>query len=224
MSASLKTTNYELGIYAPNDVTSWLTDFNGNMNKIDAQMKANSDGVQGNSGDISSLGGRVTTVENNVEQLELEYESMLNKFVLETIDATNSANVVSSRVYIAYLLKLIYSGTLFCNINKKGNQLSTINITGGISSFIPLINIAGNPFNYPAISSPSTEDLNMCGNVSTQMWLINNSTDKLTRNGALFAYYNGTNTLIGFTYETNSIDDNLNIDSCVATILTPTIA
>lgn len=41
MSASQKTTNYELPVYAPTDVTSWLTDFNGAMNKIDAQMKTN---------------------------------------------------------------------------------------------------------------------------------------------------------------------------------------
>ena len=43
MSASQKTTNYELPVYAPTDVTSWLTDFNGAMNKIDAQMKLNED-------------------------------------------------------------------------------------------------------------------------------------------------------------------------------------
>lgn len=43
MSASQKTTNYELPVYAPADVTSWLTDFNGAMNKIDAQMKLNED-------------------------------------------------------------------------------------------------------------------------------------------------------------------------------------
>lgn len=43
MSASQKTTNYELPVYAPTDVTSWLTDFNGAMKKIDAQMKLNED-------------------------------------------------------------------------------------------------------------------------------------------------------------------------------------
>ena len=43
MAASQKTTNYELPVYAPTDVTSWLTDFNGAMNKIDAQMKLNED-------------------------------------------------------------------------------------------------------------------------------------------------------------------------------------
>ena len=45
MSASGKTTNYELGIYVGTDVTDWLGTFNGNMNKIDTQMKVNANAV-----------------------------------------------------------------------------------------------------------------------------------------------------------------------------------
>ena len=41
MSASLTTTNYGLGKYAPDDTTNWLVDFNGNMDKIDTGMEAN---------------------------------------------------------------------------------------------------------------------------------------------------------------------------------------
>lgn len=43
MAATSKTTNYELPIYKPEDITSWTTDFNGAMNKIDTQMKSNAD-------------------------------------------------------------------------------------------------------------------------------------------------------------------------------------
>ena len=43
MAATSKTTNYDLPIYKPEDITSWTTDFNGAMNKIDAQMKTNAD-------------------------------------------------------------------------------------------------------------------------------------------------------------------------------------
>lgn len=38
MSASGSTTNYNLPIYAPDDITSWLIDFNGAMEKIDANI------------------------------------------------------------------------------------------------------------------------------------------------------------------------------------------
>lgn len=43
MAATSKTTNYDLPIYKPEDITSWTTDFNGGMTKIDAQMKTNAD-------------------------------------------------------------------------------------------------------------------------------------------------------------------------------------
>lgn len=38
MSATGSTTHYDLPVYAPNDITSWLTDFNGAMEKIDAAI------------------------------------------------------------------------------------------------------------------------------------------------------------------------------------------
>lgn len=60
MSASQKTTNYELPVYAPTDVTSWLTDFNGAMNKIDAQMKLN----EGNATDAMSEAANAVSTAN----------------------------------------------------------------------------------------------------------------------------------------------------------------
>lgn len=43
MAATSKTTNYDLPIYKPEDITSWTTDFNEAMTKIDTQMKSNAD-------------------------------------------------------------------------------------------------------------------------------------------------------------------------------------
>ena len=43
MAETSKTTNYDLPIYKPEDITSWTTDFNGAMTKIDTQMKSNAD-------------------------------------------------------------------------------------------------------------------------------------------------------------------------------------
>lgn len=74
MAGSLKTANYELSKYAPNDITSWLVDFNGNMDKIDTQMKANSDANVGTSGTVSALAQRVTANEAKISDLENEIE------------------------------------------------------------------------------------------------------------------------------------------------------
>lgn len=47
MSATNKTPNYNLAVYRDYDVTSYLIDFNGNMEKIDTAMKQISDAVTG---------------------------------------------------------------------------------------------------------------------------------------------------------------------------------
>lgn len=63
MAGSLKTTNYQLAKYAPDDITSWLTDFNGNMDLIDAGMQANKQAA--------------TQAQDGVDNLKAEYESLL---------------------------------------------------------------------------------------------------------------------------------------------------
>lgn len=45
MSATNTTTNYSLPIFIGSDKPAWLVDFNGAMNAIDAQMKANADAI-----------------------------------------------------------------------------------------------------------------------------------------------------------------------------------
>ena len=43
MSSTNKTTNYELSQFLGSDKPAWLVDYNGDMLKIDTQMKANAD-------------------------------------------------------------------------------------------------------------------------------------------------------------------------------------
>ena len=43
MSSTNKTTNYELPQFISTDKPTWLGDFNGSMQTIDIQMKANAD-------------------------------------------------------------------------------------------------------------------------------------------------------------------------------------
>lgn len=64
MAGSLKTTFFNLAKYAANDITSWLADFNGNMDKIDGAMNENKTAAQ--------------TAQDGVDNLESEYESLLS--------------------------------------------------------------------------------------------------------------------------------------------------
>ena len=63
MPASQKTPNYQLPIYAEEDVTSYLQDFNPAMQKIDTQMKANADAAAAAQSDADSLDTRVRALE-----------------------------------------------------------------------------------------------------------------------------------------------------------------
>lgn len=64
MPASQKTPNYQLPVYAEEDVTSYLQDFNPAMQKIDTQMKANADAAAAAQSDADSLDTRVTALED----------------------------------------------------------------------------------------------------------------------------------------------------------------
>ncbi len=70
MSASGKTTNYDLGIYVGTDVTDWLGTFNGNMNKIDAQMKVNANGVASANQTAGEANSTATAASEKVDTLE----------------------------------------------------------------------------------------------------------------------------------------------------------
>jgi hypothetical protein len=102
MSASGKTKNYNLGIYVGTDVTDWLGTFNGNMNKIDAQMKVNANeaasakqtaGVANSTATAASE--KVDTLKTNVNKNGTDIISLQNtvKSQAESIaNNTKSAN------------------------------------------------------------------------------------------------------------------------------------
>ena len=77
MASTNKTTNYELSQFIETDRPAWLTDYNGDMRKIDTELKAVSDVANGASGSVSSLTDRMTAAEgaistnaNDIDALE----------------------------------------------------------------------------------------------------------------------------------------------------------
>lgn len=71
MSASGKTANYKLGIYLGTDITDWLGTFNGNMNKIDAQMKVNANGVASANQTAGKANSIATEASEKADSLEV---------------------------------------------------------------------------------------------------------------------------------------------------------
>lgn len=160
MSATGKTTNYDLGIYVGTDVTDWLGTFNGNMNKIDAQMKVNANGAasanqtagKANS-TATAASEKVDTLETNVNKNGTDIQALQNtvksqdtaiknnakaaqnaKNAADTAQdtANNANNGVNSIIQWnkAQLTIESGSGTVYLLWNK---ELKIFNIIGGIN-------------------------------------------------------------------------------------------
>lgn len=61
MTATKHTSNYNLSQFQPTDRPTWLIDYNGDMAKIDAQMKQNADDI------ASAAGGGLTSVSHTTD-------------------------------------------------------------------------------------------------------------------------------------------------------------
>lgn len=61
MTATNHTKNYNLSQFAGTDRPTWLGDYNGDMTKIDAQLKQNADDIK------SAAAGRLTTVAHTAD-------------------------------------------------------------------------------------------------------------------------------------------------------------
>lgn len=100
MSATQKTTNYQLPIFVGTDIPSWLTDFNGAMNKIDEAIKGASttggvtqdyvDGIRDElQSNITQLSNKVNNLESTIAGLKSTLE---NALVIGTAEAGVTAD------------------------------------------------------------------------------------------------------------------------------------
>lgn len=104
MSASLKTPNFNIPKYAPNDVTSYLTTYNDTMDLLDTTMydiKSVADEAKAtgdtNLNNISALATNLTQTNNNVSQLGKTVSAQ--EAEIEHLASTMGATVVGD--YIA---------------------------------------------------------------------------------------------------------------------------
>lgn len=76
MTASLKTTNYELPIYAETDTYNILGDQNGAMSKIDTALKENADATTAQGGSITALTTQISNINNTVTTLSATVDTV----------------------------------------------------------------------------------------------------------------------------------------------------
>lgn len=110
MSATNRTTNYNLPIFIETDKPAWLVDFNGAMRSIDAQMKTNADAIATKSPiltfndtadiDFTKSGDIVTAnlssgIAGTISRAMVKPVSAPASQQFATIDATNNQQMVS---------------------------------------------------------------------------------------------------------------------------------
>lgn len=94
MASTNQTTNYKLSQYIGTDKPTYLGDYNGDMLKIDTQMKKNADASVNATSDAGSALSKATEVEKSVKNLEKTVaEQTTNISNLESSDTSISANV-----------------------------------------------------------------------------------------------------------------------------------
>ena len=100
MSSTNKTANYELSQFVGTDIPSILSDYNGDMRKIDAGIAEVATSAGSSASAISALAGRVTTAENNIQTLNGALEvtnqrSIQNQTAITAIDGKIPAEASS---------------------------------------------------------------------------------------------------------------------------------
>lgn len=99
MASTNKTTNYELSQFLGTDKPAWLSDYNTDMSKIDAGMKANADAVTSadgkattNATNIGTLANLTTDVKNSLVGAINEVDSHADTAQNTATSASNTAN------------------------------------------------------------------------------------------------------------------------------------
>lgn len=163
MSSTNKTTNYKLSQYVGTDKPTYLGDYNGDMLKIDTQMKANNDAAtnaQESAGealakatqaknDVSALDTRVNTAEQNITQLQNTVTSQGQNITTATqkaddakTTATEASTTANDAVNLANKTKMTTLANV-TNVNGKISMDSTRPIMAAQSEQVGLLLLSG---------------------------------------------------------------------------------
>lgn len=221
MAGSLKTTFFNLVKYAANDITSWLTDFNGNMDKIDAGMEANKQAAAAADDKATNAATSVAAiteiVQGNTDSIEANEKAIAaNKTAIENLQDDFSGIDIGTLIYLdnsnstVSIVEPLCTRTIICGRNIGGLYSGTLSLrytAGNFHSYdrnadIPgmdnayitdIIRITGNPFGLK-------------GNSWTRLLAITGqatSGSPITNGNYVIGYLESSNfTIIGFS--TNS--------------------
>ena len=96
MASTNKTSNYELSQFLGTDKPAWLSDYNTDMSKIDAQMKLNADAATAASGSATTANTAIGTLANLTTEAKTSAVAAINEVDAHADTAQNTANEAST--------------------------------------------------------------------------------------------------------------------------------
>lgn len=127
MASTNKTTNYELSQFLGTDKPAWLSDYNTDMSKIDAQMKLNADAATAASGSATSANTAIGTLASLTTTAKTDLVSAVNEVDSNADTAQNSANTANTAIEaLATYLNL----NTFQEIENPTTSNGTITVNG----------------------------------------------------------------------------------------------
>lgn len=97
MSSTNKTTNYELSQFIGSDKPAWLVDYNGDMSKIDNQMKANADAAASAASQASSAATAASGAADGVQTLNSQINGA-SGIASDIVTLQGSVNTINSLI------------------------------------------------------------------------------------------------------------------------------
>lgn len=172
MASTNKTTNYQLSQFTSTDKPAWLGDYNQDMNKIDAGMKANADAsattattvaghttaiagltsdVASAQSDISALDGRVDTLEaGEATQNTAIQKAQSDATTAINTSATNTQNIAEQALDIKSLQNDVQANATAI----AGNKTAINDVDGKVTSLASEMNLS----QHDAILNPTAID------------------------------------------------------------------
>ena len=175
MSSTNKTSHYELSQFIGTDKPAWLTDYNGDMLKIDTGLAAAAAKASGAQGTATSAASAAKAAQNTANQAVTSAQAAnddlteLKAALTNTVDnMTNSPNVNSGSNVISYSDYIV---TIKCE-NSFAQKPTSTTVVGNETRF-PIASINSNIFKISASTISDNNSKIYCNNsVNVKNYII----------------------------------------------------
>ena len=206
MASTNKTTNYQLSQFQSSDIPAWLTDYNGDMQKIDAGIHAAKTQAEGAANGVSALQSAVSGKQDRLTFDEAPTRNSTNPVTSGGIYAAMAGMTIQTdAVPTAGSTKAVQSGGVYTALQGKQDTLTAVssaltNVSGASSDYGSKIYIWGDV---------CTAKLRRISNISSSAWTtgnISSGANLYAVSGNPFNLSTSTlNSQLGQSYKENSI-------------------